>query len=225
MVVESLKNPFELSAKDIHNHLFGTQVCMGLKEKFNKKDFNKIKNWSGWTKPIGGLWCCPLIEEGPYLSAWHKCMSYLDQSTYERKYHGYNPYDKVMLFNVKMLTRFYVINNLEDAQRLINNYGYFAHKKSSDKSINFEKLSKDYDAMYLTPKGLVDNYSQKLNFNSWDISSILILNADCIDTKSITYTKLNQLLKTRVNAIRIFPIPCITEEKTNIYYGIASFLP
>lgn len=75
--------------------------------------------------------------------------------------------------------KIFVINSLEDLKNspLNNEHG--------EKVLDFERISKKYDAIWLTEKGLNQtHYAYPLDLYGWDCETVLILNNDCFTTIS-----------------------------------------
>jgi len=59
-----------------------------------------------------------------------------------------------------------------DSEELAKNPPY------KEKQIDFERLAEDFDALFVTKRGICEN---RWHLNSWDIASLLVLNFDAID--------------------------------------------
>lgn len=79
---------------------------------------------------------------------------------------------------MKPNARIYTIDSYGDLERLAKQYKY---NLSISQYLDFEALSKDYDAIELTDNGQIETrFSEPYNLYGWDIASILILNFDVI---------------------------------------------
>ncbi len=119
-------------------------------------------------KPYGGFWACPNNNiEG----------SISDRTDYilenqEGKFLRYDE-NKGCLFNLKENTSILYLltdNDVKNAKEKWSNGNY----------IDYEKISKIYDAIYINPYSFSYNLRQN-EFYNWNIRSLLIFNLDCID--------------------------------------------
>lgn len=88
--------------------------------------------------------------------------------------------DLGVVFNLKDNTRIYTINTYKDLEWLMERYkdnNSFSFKPTLD----FERISKDYDVIELTEAGQWETrFSHPFNLYGWDVESILVLNFDVI---------------------------------------------
>jgi hypothetical protein len=87
------------------------------------------------------------------------------------------------LIDVKSDARIYVIDSVEDMERLYDQYGFNDYNIDAMESIDYHRVSQDYDAVHLTDRGQVvtrhpylfrENSSNKINYRSmysWDCES------------------------------------------------------
>lgn len=141
----------------------GILIHYGTKE-YNSDKFYPIKNIS-WNKPSGGLWTSPLNSKYGWKqwnedSQFRKCTDYIK-------------------LELKPDSKVFVINTMEDlvghsTREVMDRYCY----------LDFEKMSKEYDAIWLTLDGLKNTggfNNIKYSTYGWDCESVLILNKDCFN--------------------------------------------
>lgn len=143
-------------------------LAHGIKE-LDKNKFNKVENF--FTKPKGGLWASIYIDNDKedYQSSW---LEWIDVCMPQwRKDYG-------ITFSVKENANIFIINDEEDVKFLETKYP--AKEKdmfTSFKTIDFEKMSEDFDGAYLTYKGSKELYYV---LYGWDVESLVLFNLDCI---------------------------------------------
>lgn len=125
--------------------------------------FKPIQN-QNWIKPLGGLWTSPIDSKRSWKD-W--CES--------ENFHTY-ALDSSFTLSFKPNSKILVIDGLKDLKYLpIQNI------TSYQKYIDFEKLSKSVDAIWLTDKGESETrYNSGINLYGWDCESVFIMNSDCI---------------------------------------------
>lgn len=127
-------------------------------------------------KPIGGLWGSPLAIRGKFASPWHEwCYYEMPHWILE----------DCVTFELKEDTRIYEIDCLEDLEILVSNYKIPTTPETEiitrlESLLDFEKIARDYDAIYLTDRGEASTRFSVPSLYGWDCESILILNFDCI---------------------------------------------
>lgn len=130
---------------------------------FMPEKFKPVEN-RAWVKPLGGLWTSPI------------------GSDYEWKDTGFKLCDESNCFTVclKMDAKVFMIDSLEDLMNAPLMWGDYGIPR---KVLDFEAIAEQYDAIWLTGKGLGETHdSFPTNLFGWDCESVLILNADCIST-------------------------------------------
>jgi hypothetical protein len=137
---------------------------------YNPELFKPVTNhkYSANNKPIGGLWVSPVDCEW----GWKDFCEAEDFRT-----------DKLSSsFKLKLKddTRIYKIDSLDDLTKLVKSHSW---KKIIDcYELDFEKLSKDYDVIYLTYEGMGETrLSQPMDLNAWDCECMLIMNPNCFE--------------------------------------------
>lgn len=133
-------------------------------DNFDLSKFNKIKNKTYMSKPCGGLWVCPINST----KSWKDfCISE------DFRLNSFNSSFKISFNNN---AKIYKINSLQD----INNLPTFTIGKIEEPLINFEKISEEYDAVWLTAKGYTEIFnSDIIDMLGWDCESIIIFNTNC----------------------------------------------
>jgi len=137
-------------------------------KKFDIKRFDEIQN-DNWIKPKGGLWTSPVNSE------W-----------------GWKDWCEGESFRLSALKVKNTIILKEDANLLIvDSYDDLTKipfikidpKISFVNAIDFEKLVKEYDGMWLTIKGERETrYSRPLSLYGWDCETVLLFNKHCFKT-------------------------------------------
>jgi len=145
---------------------------------FDKKLIAPIEN-RHWNKPNGGLWVSPLLEDN--VSEWSKW-------TQEEAF-SYNSVSDAFIqeINFHEDSKVLMIDSREDFNKIIEIYGIDnAPYGISSKVFDFEKMSKDWDVVWLTDSGQwetrydEDDRIAGPNLYGWDLESMLVLNKNCI---------------------------------------------
>lgn len=131
--------------------------------------FNPVKNNNCWIKPFGGLWCSEYNENT--ISSWYEWC--------KRESFKECTLDFGVVFDIKENAKIFVIDKYTDLLRLLEEYELKSISYSIC-SIDFEKLSKDYDAIKLTENGEHETRFSTPSLYGWDIESMLIMNFDII---------------------------------------------
>lgn len=119
-------------------------------------------------KLYGGFWACPNNNvEGSISDRTDYILENMD-----KKFLRYNV-TKGCFFNLKENAKVLCLLNDNDVKKVKEKY-------LNHKYINFEEISKDYDALYVNPFSLSYNLRQN-EFYNWNIRSLVIFNLDCID--------------------------------------------
>lgn len=140
-------------------------------DKLSNEKFNPVKNRPlGWVKPDGGIWASTLLPLEENLSAWADwCIG---------ENYALNKLCSCCVFKLNSSARIAEIDCFADLQKLIAKYrvnGFFEQKY-----LDFEKLSKDYDAIHLTDNGQWATRLTAPNLYGWDCESYLIMNPSVI---------------------------------------------
>lgn len=165
-----------------------TQIVV-TKQKIDKNKFVIPAENNGRNKPsIGGFWTSTLNDNG--MSDW---MSWTKSEEFYSYSKGKTVLDTATIQiseNANVLT----IDNREDYEKIIEKYKEkideqgevkFVYTLSGPEDLlDFNLLSKDYDGIRLTQKGIHEN---KKAFEFWDVESTLWFNLDNFET--IDYEK------------------------------------
>ena len=128
--------------------------------------FRAVKN-VGRVKPIWGLWTSPIKSNWGWKD-W--CLA-----------ENFRTCDDSDSFNLRFKegSKILVIDSLQDLEKLPK-YKVEYTERFSKEYPDFELLSKECDAIWLTEKGQTETHlSHPLSLYGWDCESILILNTDC----------------------------------------------
>jgi hypothetical protein len=186
-------------AQLVKTHRFATRLIGGYQADKHQAAKNLTGRDLSWTKPSGGVWLSTLDERG--LSSWDELMGEAAGDTKQ-----YN-------MSFKPDARIVVIDSLEDYRKLLDIYpyqaefneqaktfanamgpmisnGFFAINAAgeSKRTIDFEKLSKKYDAVFLTQRGLYacgrgnlqQDMGNDMSLYMWDIESAFVLNPEAL---------------------------------------------
>lgn len=132
-------------------------------DKFIPEKVLPVKN-DNWVKPKkeGGVWTSPVDSNWGWKD-WNEDEQFAEC-------------DQRNSFTVclKKDAKIFVIDSLNDLKNAPLTYGY------SIKVLDFERIAKKYDAIWLTEKGQkATHFSYPLNLCGWDCETVLILNPDC----------------------------------------------
>lgn len=119
-------------------------------------------------KPYGGFWACPNNKvEGSISDRTDYVLDNIDGKflRYNEKYG--------CLFNIKPNSNILYLKKDIDVEEIKSKY-------SKGDYIDYEQISKHYDALFVNPYSLSQNL-RKTEFNDWNVRSLLIFNLDCIE--------------------------------------------
>jgi len=131
---------------------------------FNPELILPIEN-NNWTKPCGGLWTSPINSNWGW------------KDWCERE--NFRECSKENSFTLKLYdwAKTCVINSVSDLKHLP--YYSKSYGKINMRYLNFEKIAKKYDTIWLTEKGLEKTMWSNPNLYGWDCETVLILNPKC----------------------------------------------
>ena len=142
----------------------GTLIHYGC-TKFDPNLFMPIKNHY-WNKPSGGFWTSPINSH----YGW-------------RDWNEHSEFRKCTIENsctivLKPSVRIYIIDSIKDLIR----YSTVKCKWSGALYLDFERMSKKYDAIWVTTKGLMEtsDIGYVYSLYGWDCETVLILNKKVI---------------------------------------------
>jgi len=129
--------------------------------------------------PNGGFWASEYI--GPEsISLWYKYLMYAKELAKEKNI------NQSTIFTLKENANILTIDTLNQVIELSKNYPSYHHilgfhfneRSSRTTTVDFEKLSQNYDGVYVNLKKLnnIGNHS----FYEWDVNTLLLFNLDCI---------------------------------------------
>lgn len=139
--------------------------------EFREKDFRSIKNEPHWNKPRGtGLWASP--TESQY--GW--------KDWCEAEKFGVCSVENAFAFQLSENAKVYVIDSVDDLVNVPHKITYPPEYLLRTQFIDFEKMSIDYDAIYLTWNGQCETrLSRPMDLYGWDCECILIMNPDVME--------------------------------------------
>lgn len=149
-------------------------IFIHRRNELDKNKFTPVTN--DFIKPDGGLWIAPYTENCEFSSAWEEFL--INDIGLNTK--GY----KGTIVSIKPNAVIVIVDSVQDLINILENYSY-THPILSARFIDFEKLSKDYDAIYLTEKGQYETRLSDPNLYGWDIESMLVMNFDIIEEESV----------------------------------------
>lgn len=158
-------------------------IVLGI-DKIDPDKFRTIKNIPTRNKPKGGLWTSPEDSE------WGWKDFVINEKFQESKYLG-----KVTLITLKSDAKIYKIQNKEDylkcplRDREMDISFELDAIYSKLQYIDFEKLSEEYDALWVTKEvlnvlgtfGVLDDFSLGPLYG-WDVETVLLFNLNCIES-------------------------------------------
>lgn len=123
-----------------------------------------------WNKPKGGLWTSPIKSKYGWKD-WNADSGYINCDV-----------EDSFTLQLRQGSKVVVVNSLEDYISLPKRNDVFLNEKL----INFEELSKEFDAFWLTESGL--NTTATINYYKnngmmlygWDCETIVIFNSSCV---------------------------------------------
>lgn len=150
------------------------------KEYLDESRFSPVTNIN-FIKPEGGLWIAPYNENSKYSSGWEEFL--INEIGSDTK--GL----KGTILSIKPDAKILTIDSLEDLVKVLENYEYKNNPIRFTKLLDFEKLSKDYDAIFLTEKGQYETRLSIPNLYGWDIECMLVMNFDILEEELIIEIK------------------------------------
>jgi hypothetical protein len=140
-----------------------TVIHFGSNE-FQPEKFKPIQN-IGWNKPNGGLWTSPIDSTWGWLD-WCNNEGFRTQSL-----------ESSFKLKLKVGSKIALIDSESDLRKLHLYKGYLNQLLP-----DFERLSKEYDAIWLTERGQIDTrHSHPANLYGWDCETIFIMSPDCFN--------------------------------------------
>lgn len=132
--------------------------------KLNKDLFLDVRN-TGTAKPLGGIWATE--QEYPTYNAW---VDYLCDHPHLLFYKNYGyPNLAAVYLTLQEDARICSLNTEDDIKCLKEKYPL-------NDWINFEKLSKDYDGIFINYQKLIDNSQIK----PYSVNTLILFNLNCV---------------------------------------------
>lgn len=136
-------------------------------------------------KPNGGFWSSKYISNIGNISDW---FTYLQEASSIARYKNMN---QSTIFTLKDTAKILVIDNPKQVLTLATRYpsnhqilGYLREINSSNIIFDFEKLSQDYDGVYINFNAFL-NQMETTVFDRLGSNSLLLFNLDCIENYQI----------------------------------------
>jgi hypothetical protein len=126
---------------------------------FNPKLIQPIKN-DNWVKPKGGLWTSPINSNWGWKD-WCESEDFREcskENSFTLKLHDW--------------AKICVIDSVSDLVCL-------PYYESYKRYLDFEKIAENYDAIWLTEKGMQETRCSNPDLYGWDCETFLILNPKC----------------------------------------------
>jgi hypothetical protein len=161
------------------------ELLFTSKFKYDRRRLSPSHNLKYRNKPGGGFWTSPVGDGGE--SHWTTWSANESLDVLENRYHvALIPHARVL-----------VIDSYEDLERAAMTYpyreevepefdAYFNFLRDQSSPIDWESLSQDFDAVWLTQQGLYNTcnpYSSDYQYTlySWDVETVFVLNTSVID--------------------------------------------
>jgi hypothetical protein len=146
-------------------------------EYYNPKKFKPVKNreYINIPKPYNGLWTSTYRQD--IKSEWVQFC--LDEFTSAIPHGGWRGSILIPYRDAKI----YTIDSYDDLVKLFNKYQYIPNSNTyfiKPIFLDFEAISKDYDAIHLTKKGEWETRYTTPNLYGWDVESTLWFR-DCFE--------------------------------------------
>lgn len=143
-----------------------------------RKTLRPLNNYG--FKPSGGFWASKHVGNIGYISDWYAYL--LDADSIAR----YKNLNQGTIFTLKDNVQILIIDSYEQVLELARKYpsyhhllGYYDNIDNSNTIFDFEKLSKDYDGIYID-FNYFNNQMNTTVFDTFSVSSLLLFNLDCI---------------------------------------------
>lgn len=135
-------------------------------------------------KPSGGFWASQHISNICNISDWYTYL--LDASSIAR----YKNINESTIFTLKGNANILLIDTKEKILELAKKYpsyhhilGYYDQITDINTIFDFEKLSRDFDGIYVDYNAIFNTFEQSkrtIVFDSWSVNTLLLFNLDCI---------------------------------------------
>ena len=132
---------------------------------YNPELVRPIRNIDWRSKPLGGYWMSPIDS----IYSWKEWC--LEEDFRSDKY-----FESSVKLEFKDDAKIYIIDSYSDLEKL----SYINYRELIP-TLDFEKISKEYDAIWLTVKGeQVTRFSKPISLYGWDCESVLVMNPQSI---------------------------------------------
>jgi hypothetical protein len=139
-------------------------VQLHINDKLPSNNFiEPVKNV--WVKPAGGLWTSTFNGGASAWVDW--CVGNEFGDPYSKKWFLLSPHED---------TRILTINSYNKLHKILKEYPFKRQHPLGgyDEYLDYEAISKDYDAIHLTEKGQIETHlSGCINLHGWDCESVL----------------------------------------------------
>ena len=132
-------------------------------------------------KPNGGFWASNHLFNDYLISPWFTYLT-KDATSIAR----YKNLNNSVLFSLKENSKILTIDDVNQVMELCKKYpsyhhilGYHQEVTDSNRSFDYERLSQDYDGIYINFKYFQNQFQTNI-FDSFSCNSILLFNLDCI---------------------------------------------
>lgn len=154
-------------------------------DTISKEEWEPIKNSNYQNKPTGGLWLSKYSGEDYNICEW---LNYVqdqiaENGEYSKLYRHANSYKGGFIIELEDHIRIAEIKTEEDLRKFIEKFSL------SDKSLDYEKMAEEYDALHLQMFHLPMKYWSEstlsdFHFKSWGCNTLLIFRYEAIKTYS-----------------------------------------
>lgn len=156
-------------------------ITLGI-DKIDPEKFEEVKNCFLRNKPKGGLWT------SPENSKWGWKDFVMSENYQEKRY-----LKNMTLITLKPTAKIYIIKDIDSYLNCtLRNVMYedqISELLTKHQYIDFEQLSKEYDALWVTEEAIEKLGSIDLlgdfclgPLNGWDVETVLLFNLDCIES-------------------------------------------
>ncbi len=164
--------------------LYKQFITVGTKD-IRSELFIPVQRPNGYTsfKPRKGIWATEYNFKKGFICDW---LTFLEKNPDLATWR----FNEAVIFKLKDNSRICYIRNLNDIIRLSQEYPFLQYKfsyngwkKLSERlSINYEKLSDDFDAIYIDLTNIPKEMKMpQREFYSFDVNSLILSNTECIE--------------------------------------------
>lgn len=139
-------------------------------DRFNKSLFRPVSEYLPM-KPFGGFWSSPIGDSYYTWELWNQTSNFIEDIQNQPRFE----------FELKATTRVLTIDSINSYKELLKNYGVTSRIIPREKTINWEQLTNDYDAILVLISKCSELY---FLLYGWDCDSLLVLNPDCVQVEA-----------------------------------------